>query len=118
MARVISKESGHDGELISLGGVRQRDGRGRQILSDYITSVGGNIVQCLEANPKRISALFQNRGTDVILFALGEQSGGGTAILLDPHGTLQIDKDFPWAGAVFVTSPTNVDFSMLEISIQ
>jgi hypothetical protein len=117
MALKKAIEAGNAGLLISLGGIIGRIGAGREIASDYLTSVGGNYVQVLDSNPKRLSAIVQNRGTDLLLVAFGEMSVSGSAILIDPHGSFQIDQNFPWTGPVFVTSPTNVDFSIFEVSV-
>jgi hypothetical protein len=98
-------ETGSLVPLISLGGVTGRLGLGRVMDSGLITVTAGTMFYVLYANPKRISAIIINNGDTAnpgagVAVYVGENAQG--PFFLSEYGTFQIDKNFPWTGAVYV----------------
>jgi hypothetical protein len=95
----MANETGHVGQLLSLAGVAGVPGRGRESVPLAVATAG--IGQILPANPRRISAIVQNK-SDTVGFRLylGDTTVSGFEI--KPGGTFQIDGDFPWTGLVLI----------------
>jgi hypothetical protein len=91
-------EPGYRGKLISLGGVVDERGYGRQYYSGAST-VLTTLTNLLPPNPKRISAFIQNFGPDHIYLCLGESVLYFFADL-GYRDSFQIDANFPWTGVV------------------
>lgn len=100
----IFYEPGNNLPLLSLGGVVSQTGQGRVVQSNSATmSPGAQFA--IPPNTKRISMIIMNVGD-------GSQAGGFINIFigslntipvyLQPGGTLQIDRYFPWIGEVDV----------------
>lgn len=98
-------ENGHVGELVSLAGVPGKVFLGRELVYASYVPITTTTSQVLFNNPKRIAALIVNSGSTDIAIRLGTTPVIGPPIqgmLLSPGGSLQIDKDLPWTGEVFV----------------
>lgn len=107
-------ESGYSGQLISLAGVAGRPGLGRHVTSYAGYGGVGTPTQVSPNNPMRISALIRNVGPGASTIYLDTV----TACVLQVGGTLQIDQNLPWTGAISA-SGTGADLvSVMEISVQ
>jgi len=112
-------ESGHNGVIESLGGVKNRPGFGRT--SYYATHTLGVLddLDILPENTRRISALIQNYGSGSVFinFSSG-YAGQGMRVYLSPGGSIQIDKDFPWTGYISARGILATTIIVNEISVQ
>ena len=101
-------EGGNQLPLISLGGVQSQTHQGRIIASNSLT-ISGPVILAL-GNPRRIALIVQNIDDPAHLGSYVEVYLGGLnsiPIFLAPYGTLQIDRDFPWIGEVWVAAALN-----------
>lgn len=112
----MAQESGYSGELVSLGGVRGIRFRGRQCDSATYTLVTGDNQSVLVENGRRISAIIQNvDDVDAVDVRLGD---GPVFVRIYPHGSLQIDSDFPWTGYVYGQAVANTPtVRVFEVSV-
>jgi hypothetical protein len=100
------RAGGFVGELVSLGGVKLTQGRGLKAISSYYVLAATESVQLLDPNPKRMWALITDNSLDWcrILFAsTGAFAANGHR--LDIGGSIIINKELPWIGAVVAYSP-------------
>lgn len=97
----MQTESGSSAALISLGGLVNRDGRGRTSgrLNGSITST--TPLQVAGENQKRISAFIVNTGAQDIIVFFGSDITCAAAYLF-PRGSVQIDALNPWTGIISV----------------
>jgi hypothetical protein len=114
MPKVV--EPGHGGELVSLAGVKGRKWYGRQLISGYVTPNNTNVL-ILGSNPKRISAVIVNIGSNDVYLEFGETSADNTKLMIKPGGSFQIDALFPWTGQVNVFSAASNNVSFVEVEI-
>jgi len=114
---IIIEDVGYDGTP-SLGGVRGSEhGRGRLYTVDTFGLTPAAVNQVLNANSKRLSALIVNAGANPMVVYF-DPTYTSPAALLNPGGSLQIDKNLPWTGAVFCGSNLGVAaFYVSEISV-
>lgn len=99
----LVQESGHVGELVSLGGIRGVPHRGRQMRTGLHTIAGGATEDIAQDNGHRVSALILNAGPDTIGLKFGNTYN---AIILQSGDFFQIDADFPWTGKIQALPPT------------
>lgn len=119
MADNYERESGYEGLLVSLGGVKSQLGRGR-----ITRSFEGNITSTLKQmilpnNPKRISAIIENIPNTTGIYLYISFTGTGLTVSLAPGGSFQIDQNFPWTGPVWA-QPASVGTCYcggLEVSV-
>lgn len=95
---ISGREDGCIAELVSLAGVKGRSGLGREVkgIARLATNAYPEIVN---SNLRRLSCILQNSGTSNIWLYLGN-ADNYSEFLLVPGGSFQIDKDFPWTGAI------------------
>ena len=105
-------------DLISLGGIRARYGRGRQSETTQI-AYNTPYVNVLPANVQRISAIIKNNMATGTTFYLcfGEAQIGTDYFPLDPGQSLQIDQNFPWTGMVNGTGTGAGFLYITEVSV-
>lgn len=116
---VDARDQGFIGRLVSLGGVKGREGLGYMIQhATASTPVGGGKVQIIPANSARACALITN--VDAVRVYLSFVEDPNFAIHpLDPGGSFQIDEDFPWTGGVWMTYNVGVaTVGFTDISVQ
>ncbi len=119
---MVNREPGNAEVIVSLGGVKSTHGRGRIVSVDTANvglATGATLLW--PNNPLRLSALVQNisDGATVLLY-IGSPFLTGTpqTLYLFPHGSFQIDQDFPWTGPVYATTGgLAADIQFAEISI-
>ena len=115
-------ETGYNGQLISLAGVKGTPGIGRLVNSENKNAAVGNAV-LLPGNVKRIAALIQvtqptSEGGVHILFQ-GEAGLNKPICQLHQWDILQIDDNFPWTGPVlFSDTSATPNVTVSEISVQ
>lgn len=110
-------EPGHTGQLVSLGGVVDNTGNGRQLRGDSAT-LGTTVTQILGANPGRIAALISNDGADNVYVFGKALSAVNAWAVLRPGGSFQIDQSFPWTGEVNLAAvAANANCYWVEVSI-
>ena len=90
--------------IVSLGGIKSQPGMGRVITSFAFPPTIAIVNYVLSPNPKRISAIFINKGDpanvgEIMYLYIGEN---GAPIKLLEYGSFQIDSNFPWTGSVSV----------------
>lgn len=91
-------ESGGYAKIVSLAGIVSTSNRGRRMwVQSHNAPITG--VQVFSDNPRRVSALIQNRGA-VNLNIYFELTA--TALVLLPGESLQIDQNYPWTGQIWV----------------
>jgi hypothetical protein len=121
----IYYEPGNRLPLISLGGVVSLPGQGRivrSISATIGTGADGNLYQVLDANPKRISCVIQNTDDgaapgSLVTVRLG--SVNTIPITLTTLGTVQIDKDLPFIGAIIISAAAGAPVvTVQEIGLQ
>ena len=117
----IQLESGNLLPLVSLGGIVSQVNQGRAVdgnQNSVVYSTGA--VQILWDNPRRISDIIQNLGPDsVVVYMTGSTPAIGCGLLLPVNASLQIDRDFPWTGAMFsAAGATGSLVNVVEVSIQ
>lgn len=111
----IARESGAFSKLVSLGGVVQTNGRGREMYHAQVTIPAAGVC-VLNNNPKRISAIIQNIGTVVHSICFDPNT---ISLYVYPGQSFQIDSDFPWTGEVFIYATGVVStVQICEVSIQ
>lgn len=97
MATLTVYESGGYAGIVSLAGVVSVN-RGRKMLLGSVSAPTTG-VQAFDNNPRRISALIQNRGS-VNLNVYFDLTT--LAVVLLPGESFQIDQNYPWTGQVTV----------------
>jgi len=108
-------ESGHNGLMISMGGILGRPGLGRRIDSTAF-SLTTTAVMIIGDNPRRISAIIENQGPDSLALDFG---GGINSISIHSGGNLQIDENFPYTGSIAAGADTSTCVVLVtEISVQ
>lgn len=111
----VNYEPGCFGSLVSLGGILGGQNRGRKI-EMLIHSTPATGAQVLGSNPRRIAAIIQNRSA-VTLNVFFDYTTIACTLL--PGENLQIDKDFPWTGEVFVQNAAGANpVYTIELSVQ
>ena len=120
MPESIYRETGHQGTpIISLGGVPGLPNHGR-IIRKFWNNVLIPDVQITGDNPRRISCLIMSDASspDYLDICLG-LNDGSNPITLWPGDSLQIDKDFPWTGAIYAySSALGALLNSVEISVE
>jgi len=111
----MRQESGYNGQIVSLGGVKAQYGHGRQSVSKTIFGVAEEEV--LGDNPGRVCAIIQNRAGVNVTVSLGKDDSGSFVLL--PNGSFQIDQNFPWTGSVdCLAASGNLVMFAVEVSIK
>lgn len=93
-------DNGVDGQLISLAGLKGRRGLGAVLDHRAATCPAGVKTQILQSNPGRVYALITNGDTARLYLSFTEDTSYNIHPL-DPGGSFQIDRDFPWTGGVW-----------------
>lgn len=110
-------ESGYSGVLVSLGGIMQTGGTGRES-NNTAWSLITTTSTILETNPKRIAALFVNQGPGKVWLSLKATSAANEGVFLAPNGSFQIDQNLPWTGCISAITDTNgTILTILQISV-
>jgi hypothetical protein len=109
------------GDLVSLGGIRGKPNFGRVLSSNSFTVGVGTFQVASVSNPQRVAAIIENLDDGA---APGSQLyvylGGLNTIpfILQPYGTFQIDKNFPWTGDIWVNSNAGSPICVInEVSV-
>ena len=112
----IAYESGNAGELVSLGGVKGGKFKGRKFEIAAVTIPNGTAI-VVPDNPMRISLLVEN--TDSVKNLNIGLAGSNDYFTILPGGTIQIDKHFPFTGALYSTCPVATSTATwAEVSVQ
>lgn len=107
MVITAKRETSYSGERTSLAGISIHNGK-ILLESQNITAVSTGNIQLLPHRPERLSALIvNNSSTEIVLLYLG-LAGAYEEVRLTPHGSFQIDGNFPWTGSIEVgATPTS-----------
>lgn len=106
------------GERKSLSGLRFQSGR-LVLEAQNITAVVTSNISVLSHRPERVAALIVNNSdTEKVIVYLGS-AGSFWEVVLQPHGSMLLDTDFPWWGAVEVgASPTSAVVIVEELYLE
>lgn len=98
------EDVGYVGQLVSLAGVKGRTSGGI-VTTGTVLDLAAAVTLC-GPNPRRIWALVQNVSTagEIIRIQIGLQ--GAFYVYLNPYGTLLINDNMRWTGALGADSPT------------
>lgn len=94
-------DTGSIGTVVSLAGISGRRG---VIVKRPDASVAAD-AEVLHANPLRVWALIQNIGANDITLSFDADTSVAPTFILTPKSVLQIDKNLPWTGSVYVDIP-------------
>jgi len=112
------REAGYVGQLISLAGVRGREGLGRIGMTEAVTVVAASAIVGLLSNPARLAASIQNLSVDDDLDVYFGDTSLGPKFTLPHLGYLQIDYLMPWTGPVYLYSAGTGIVTVSELSVQ
>ena len=113
----MAQESGYNGVLISLGGVKGAPNRGRYTVANVRTMTAAPY-PVAPSNSRRLSLVIANLHTDYMRVYFGRDFGT-SYIQLQPGQSIQIDSDLPWTGDVYVDSPVSAGVvNYVEVSVQ
>lgn len=112
------KESGHQGPIVSLGGVTGQPGLGRQVRTEYFAVVSTVQRQILDDNPRRISAIIYSNSDGAITLYFTPDTNGPIAVL-QRNDYLIINSDFPWTGPIWgINAALTGQVYIAEVSVQ
>lgn len=110
-------ESGFSGSLYSLGGIKGKEGAGRQS-QRYVVGLSAGVGAIgIPANGKRISATVQFTNSQADLQVFFGDSIYGPVFYLRPYDLLQVDADLPWTGAIYLFSAAAVSVIISETTV-
>lgn len=113
-------DGGYVGQLVSLAGVKGRDGLGARVWSSQpAPPATGAGVEVMGPNPSRLWALITNEGTVDVQLAFDNVFTNGL-FTLRPGGSFMINKNLPWTGTVHarVTGGVAGTLSVAAASVQ
>jgi len=115
---MIGQDPGHNGPLVSLGGIVGRPGYGSFVEHTQPVVTAGTFTDVVGNNPKRLWMFIQNESTEAVLLYFGNVGAGSVGLRLEPKGTLQIDEHIPWTGGIRIGAPTvNATIEVIEASL-
>lgn len=114
-------DTGYIGQTKSLSGVLGSSGMGLVCQIESVALPTSTNTQVMQSNPSRKWALLQNINASDITVFFGDVAASGVAgIRLPRYGTIQIDENLPWCGAMtaFQDSGSTINLFVMESSVQ
>lgn len=115
----MQQENGVMGPIYSLAGIPGVPGRGR-VIDQTLKACTTATLMLAPANGNRISLLIQNfiSSADAVGIHLGDDAFASNYFFIYPGQSFQIDKDFPWTGAVLgICQTSTATVSVNEVSV-
>jgi hypothetical protein len=104
-------------QLISLGNYIGPQSVGRVARNGYAVVAAATPLLWLEDNPKRIWATVVNNGANDCMVHFGEQGNALYGLLLRTGGSMTVDIEHPWTGAIYAFSTLGTTLSYEEMSV-
>lgn len=92
-------DSGAVGQLVSMSGLKGRDGAGVKVWSSTPAPTTTPVV-VVSTNPARLWVSITNEGTVDIQISLDGTFNNGYSTIV-PKGSVLFDKNAPWTGAIW-----------------
>lgn len=93
------QDSGYRGQLVSMAGVKGREGMGLVVYSSNPAPTTTPVI-ISGPNPARYYVLITNEGSVNVQIAFNDTFTDGFHTLF-PGGSMLINKDMPWTGAIW-----------------
>jgi len=114
-------DTGFKGSMTSLANIQGAADRGQRMDINSVPIETSTNRQVLQSNPARLWAILQNiNSADITVFFGDVASAGVAGIRLAQYGSIVINKDIPWAGAMtaFQDSGSTINLFVMEASVQ